>query len=72
MTERLLESMKKRTDEECVIVNVGSGASDGGKLDFENPSLTNKYSRGKAYGQSKLAQLLQTEHYSRTLPSRKF
>lgn len=56
---RLLESAPAR------IVNVASGAQD--PIDFDDPMLERDYSGSRAYGQSKLAQVLFTFDLAREL-----
>jgi NAD(P)-dependent dehydrogenase (short-subunit alcohol dehydrogenase family) len=52
------------------IVNVSSGAAD--PLDFDNLNLETGYSGWRAYGQSKLAQVMYTISLSEKLPAGKF
>ena len=49
------------------IVNVSSGAADGGKIRFDDLMFTDDYSRFEAYGQSKLANLLFTVELQKRL-----
>jgi NAD(P)-dependent dehydrogenase (short-subunit alcohol dehydrogenase family) len=63
LTRRLLPLLTKSAPTR--IVNVSSGAQT--PLDFDDPMLTEDYSGGRAYAQSKLAQVLFTLDLAREL-----
>ena len=56
LTNLLLETVKQSAP--ARIVNVSSGAESGGEIHFDDLMLRQNYSGWKAYGQSKLANLL--------------
>ena len=49
------------------VVNVASGAHKGAEMDLEDPNLKGKYSGWRAYGQSKLANIMFTYELARRL-----
>ncbi|MDF2543804.1 MAG: short-chain dehydrogenase [Herbinix sp.] len=61
LTMRLLQKMKKGSR----IVVVASGAHKAGKIDFDDYNLKKNYNVVKAYGQSKLANILFTRELAR-------
>lgn len=61
--ERLVATPKSR------IVNVASLAHNWGRIQFDDLQWSKRYSRGRAYAQSKLANLLFTYHLQRRLLS---
>jgi NAD(P)-dependent dehydrogenase (short-subunit alcohol dehydrogenase family) len=65
LTGLLLEAMQGRTS--ARVVNVSSGAHRFGRIDFEDLQGERKYGRWRAYGQSKLANLLFTFELDRRL-----
>lgn len=66
LTNLLLDTMKEGSR----IVVVASGAHKAGKIHFEDINLTKGYNVVKAYGQSKLANVLFTRELSRRMKSR--
>jgi NAD(P)-dependent dehydrogenase (short-subunit alcohol dehydrogenase family) len=58
LTQLLLDLLKQSSPSR--IINVSSGAHFGGKIDFDDLHLQNKYSSWKSYAQSKLANILFT------------
>jgi NAD(P)-dependent dehydrogenase (short-subunit alcohol dehydrogenase family) len=56
LTGLLIESMEGRSD--ARVVTVSSGAHRMGRIDFEDLQAEKRYARWRAYGQSKLANLL--------------
>jgi NAD(P)-dependent dehydrogenase (short-subunit alcohol dehydrogenase family) len=65
LTNLLLDSLKKSPS--ARIVNVASKAHFGASLDFEDLQLKKGYSGFKAYGRSKLANILFTKELARRL-----
>ncbi|KGP71571.1 SDR family oxidoreductase [Pontibacillus yanchengensis] len=65
LTNLLIESLQHA--EAGRIVVVSSGAHKWGKIHFDDPHLTNSYNVMKAYGQSKLANVLFTKELARRL-----
>lgn len=65
LTNLLLDNLKLGASSR--IVNVASGAHKIGKIYFEDVNLTNNYTLIKAYGQSKLANILFTYELSERL-----
>jgi NAD(P)-dependent dehydrogenase (short-subunit alcohol dehydrogenase family) len=65
LTGLLLEKMQDRDG--ARVVNVSSGAHRFGRIDFEDLQGERKYGRWRAYGQSKLANLLFTFELDRRL-----
>ena len=66
LTLKLLPLLSGTEANPCRIVNVASGAHRRGRFDFNDPMLSRGYSSGKAYCQSKLANIL----FSTALASR--
>ena len=66
LTLKLLPLLSGTESNPCRIVNVASGAHRRGRFDFTDPMLTRGYNSGKAYCQSKLANIL----FSTALASR--
>jgi retinol dehydrogenase 12 len=64
LTHLLYPAMRKSND--ARIINIGSDSHRHGKINFENLNLKNEYHGLKAYGQSKLANLLFSYHLHRT------
>ena len=56
LTALLIDAMEQRDD--ARVVTVSSGAHRMGRIDFEDLQSTRRYKRWRAYGQSKLANLL--------------
>lgn len=65
LTNELLDILKESAP--ARIINVSSGAHRGQKMDFEDINLTDGYQAMKAYGRSKLANVLFTYELSRRL-----
>ncbi|MGA2664483.1 MAG: SDR family oxidoreductase [Nitrososphaerales archaeon] len=65
LTNLLLEKIKAAAPSR--IINVSSSASDSGHMHFDDLQLERGYSAIKAYGQSKLAQILFTRELARKL-----
>ena len=65
LTNLLLDSLK--ASEAARIVNVSSGAHQGGKIYFDDPNLTENFSSWKAYSQSKLANVMFTYQLAQRL-----
>lgn len=63
LTGLLLDSLLHTT--RARVVTVSSGGHRFGKIDFDNLNAEHTYDRGKAYGQSKLANLLFTSELQR-------
>jgi retinol dehydrogenase 12 len=63
LTHLLYPSM--RNSDNARIINIGSDSHRYGKINFENLNLQNEYHGLKAYGQSKLANLLFSYHLHR-------
>ena len=64
LTHLLYPSLLNSND--ARIINIGSDSHRYGKINFENPNLKEEYHGLKAYGQSKLANLLFSYHLHRT------
>lgn len=58
LTLKLLPLLRGTEASPCRIVNVASGAHRRGRFDFNDPMLSGGYNSGKAYCQSKLANIL--------------
>ncbi len=69
LTNLLLERLKATgtAEDPARIVNVSSSAHWGGRIDFDNLQLQRDYSWGKAYSNSKLANILFTTELARRL-----
>src|SRR2546428_11734714 len=65
LTQLLLEILKKSAPSR--IVNVSSSAHRGGRIRFDDLQGERRYGRFRAYGQSKLAQVLFTQELARRL-----
>lgn len=65
LTNLLLDLLKESTPSR--IINVSSGAHKIGRIHFDNINLTNNYTLWRAYGQSKLANILFTYELARRL-----
>lgn len=65
LTNLLLDRLKAAAP--ARIVNVASGAHKGTEMDLEDPNLKGKYSGWRAYGQSKLANVVFTYELARRL-----
>ena len=65
LTNLLLDRLKAATS--ARVVNVASGAHKGAGINLENPSLKGNYSGWRAYGQSKLANIMFTYELARRL-----
>ena len=65
LTNLLLDQLKAAAP--ARIVNVASGAHKGSEIDLENPDLKGNYSGWRAYGQSKLANVMFTYELARRL-----
>jgi retinol dehydrogenase 12 len=66
LTHLLYPSLSNSDD--ARIINIGSDSHRYGKMNFENLNLTGEYHGLKAYGQSKLANLLFSYHLHRNKP----
>jgi retinol dehydrogenase 12 len=65
LTNLLLETIKKSAPSR--IINVSSGSHKNATIDFEDLEMKTNFSSYKAYGQSKLANILFTKHLSEML-----
>jgi NAD(P)-dependent dehydrogenase (short-subunit alcohol dehydrogenase family) len=65
LTNLLLEHLKR--SDKGKVITISSGAYKYGKIDFEDMNLEKKFSPFRAYGRSKLANILFTKELSRRL-----
>lgn len=65
LTNLLLDSLA--TSSSARVINVTSSSHRGARIDFDDPNLRNNYSANRAYGQSKLANLMFTYEIARRL-----
>ncbi len=65
LTNLLLEEL--RAAPAARVVNVGSASHRGSKIDFDDPNLRRRYSSNRAYGQSKLADVVFAYELSRRM-----
>ncbi|MBC5793206.1 MAG: SDR family NAD(P)-dependent oxidoreductase [Nanohaloarchaea archaeon] len=66
LTSELVELLEK-TEGETRVVNQSSGLHESGSLDFDDLMLEDNYDKWKAYGNSKLANILFTKELDRRL-----
>lgn len=67
LTGKLLDCLRASTERPSRVVNVSSGAHQGGSIRFDDLHWKQKYSKWGAYAQSKLANLLFTYELDRRL-----